>query len=388
LEKSFSETASAVKVVWKEVYDRQNSVLIWPKIERDDKGVVIKPGLSDDFVRGALKLPPPERLGGNGMDPAQTADTQFWITNSQRFKQEYRAFGKTQIEALCKTLKTNYRIGVKEETSKAETATEAGAEEAAATGEWVIWSQKSQQGALEHLLFQEGRDPPTQAILYAQEDLWVYQALANAITKTNVAANTLGNYNAAIKRIQDIQIGEKREAKVGKDIFRVGGSKSTEKAGAAADAEDEAEEKVVEIPAYLTKAGKRYVDAAGNPLKGESLLALGTTAEFKRMPIYLKIDMDQRYLGRFLTECANSQLTIETKQITGTVEPPAESATGETEDKTASGSTGGSKKDTKNAYDLTLEMAAIVYIYYPPPAETTPPAEGEEPKEDLASTGQ
>jgi hypothetical protein len=379
-------TDKDVRAVWKEVYDRQNTVLIWPNIKRDMTGKVIAQGLSDDFVRAVVKLPPPERLGGKGMDPAQNTDTQFWITNSQRFKQEYRAFGKTQIEALCAKLKTKYRIGARE-SAKADAAEEGAEDAAAAAGEWVIWAQKSQQEALEHLLFPEGRDPPTQAILYAQEDLWVYQAIADAVTKTNQAAGALGNYNAAIKRIHDVQIGEQREATVGKEIYRMGGGKAREKAAPAAESEEEGdEEKAVVIPSHLVTAGKRYVDAAGNPLKGQLLLDLGDKAEFKRMPIYMKIDMDQRWLGRFLAECANSPLTIETTQLTCAVEPPAEAGSGETEERSSTSSnTPGTKKDAKNAYDLTLELAGIVYIYFPPPTDAAPAEGEEEPKEEVAA---
>ena len=55
---------------------------------------------------------------------------------------------------------------------------------------------------------------------------------------------------------------------------------------------------------------ERYVDA-----KGMTLDPATAPAEFKRMPVYLHITMDQREVARLLVECANSPLPIEVRQL-------------------------------------------------------------------------
>ena len=55
----------------------------------------------------------------------------------------------------------------------------------------------------------------------------------------------------------------------------------------------------------------RYVNEQGRPLEATS----NAPAEFKRMPIYMKLVMDQREISKLLVELANSPLPVEVRQI-------------------------------------------------------------------------
>ncbi len=78
---------------------------------------------------------------------------------------------------------------------------------AAAEQEWigtVEWN-KSDYDALVHQ-FEWPETPSTLAIILAQEDLWVYEALARVIQRTNEGAT--GYANAAVKQINALEIGQ------------------------------------------------------------------------------------------------------------------------------------------------------------------------------------
>ncbi len=73
-------------------------------------------------------------------------------------------------------------------------------------------------------------------------------------------------------------------------------------------------------PGQPTKSDEgRYVDDKGMPLTA------GSTAppEFKRMPVYMQLLIDQREIARLLVECANSPLPIEVRQFRVTPADPS-----------------------------------------------------------------
>src|SRR5262249_38863406 len=67
----------------------------------------------------------------------------------------------------------------------------------------------------------------------------------------------------------------------------------------------------------------RYVDKDGKQV------APGTApkAEFKRMPVFLKLTIDQRAITRLLVECANSPLPVDVRQLRVN---PSKASTGST----------------------------------------------------------
>ena len=56
----------------------------------------------------------------------------------------------------------------------------------------------------------------------------------------------------------------------------------------------------------------RYVDQDGRPLAAD---ATAPFAEFKMMPIYMKLGVDQRDLPKVLAECANSNMPVVVRRV-------------------------------------------------------------------------
>jgi hypothetical protein len=136
----------------------------------------------------------------------------------------------------------------------------------------------------------------------------------------------------------------------------------------------------------IDPAEGRYVDKDYQQLGGfEELRGLeGEVA--KRMPIRMRVKMDQRAINRLLAECANSPLTVEVRQLR--VNPDEGSFAGssglrggllrqgfggEAEYEGPGGLLGGARRNTfgvANAddafpYDVTTEVYGIIYIYNP-----------------------
>jgi hypothetical protein len=123
----------------------------------------------------------------------------------------------------------------------------------------------------------------------------------------------------------------------------------------------------------------RYVDDKGKPLSydAEYPYVKHPYQEFKMMPIYLSLLVDERKLPRLLVEFANSNMPIETKRVrVRKVEvSAAEMAGGErgAGGPMASGSLfrndPGSQKEEVGAFDVPVELFGVIYIYEPPDRE-------------------
>ena len=82
------------------------------------------------------------------------------------------------------------------------------------------------------------------------------------------------------------------------------------------------------------------------------------------MPVFLRLVMDQRELPDLLTECANSKLPVEVKQLRVNA---------------GKSSRDGAKASDKQAtvkaeitYDVPVELLGVIYIYNKPPSEPAP----------------
>ena len=219
----------------------------------------------------------------------------------------------------------------------------------------VIWNAQNQKEIYAKLDMSEV--PSDRLVRNTQEDLWVYQALLTIISQLNDRAT--GNYNAKVKEIQSLLIGSDAAAE-----FQAGMSEGhVEKLeGGAAPAAGAAA-----APAAASVVG-RYVDEKGVPLPDgggaapaaapDAPPAAGGTAaaEFKRMPVVMKLIMDQREISRLLVECANSPLPVEVRQFRlhkkGGTKPGREPAAG-------------GEKD-QSSYDMEVVVEGIIYIFNPP----------------------
>ena len=168
--------------------------------------------------------------------------------------------------------------------------------------------------------FEAWRTTPSDLqVKLAQEDLWVVQSLLRVIKNTN--GNVTEHSKAAIKHIDALDIGVNAVAAWAAaegQVFHGGGEAGS--GGGAAVAAAGA------TPAGAAAAGasgggsaedaalkqNRYVDEKGEPLAAD---AASPTKEFKRMPIRMKLSIDQRKIAKLLVECANSAMPIEVRRV-------------------------------------------------------------------------
>ena len=178
----------------------------------------------------------------------------------------------------------------------------------------VVWDQGQQDGIREQYAWQT--PPSTKAIRFAQEDLWVYEALLTIVKKTNDEAGATANYNAAVKQINDLQIGQSANRPTTRLTF-VAGDDAAQATASAPTAAAEGpslggSRGASSGPDDATLENGRYVDDQGNRLANA---AAGPFSEFKLMPVLIEVVIDQRKIPLLLAECANSPLPVEVRMV-------------------------------------------------------------------------
>ena len=198
--------------------------------------------------------------------------------------------------------------------------------------------------------------PYTVQVRLAQEDLWVYEALLRAIAKTNQEVGATSYYNAAVKRIEALEIGQPaamamRTAKTRLNLTQMlGGGMGGEFGGMGMSAEGGmgmagmggegmgmpgaemgmgapgeymeggmgpgGEGMMPTGPPTEEKVGERlmrgrYVDFNGDPLAASS----NPFAEFKLMPVHIVVIMDQQKMPDFLVSLANCEMPVDVNQV-------------------------------------------------------------------------
>jgi hypothetical protein len=129
----------------------------------------------------------------------------------------------------------------------------------------------------------------------------------------------------------------------------------------------------------------RYVDENGAPIAdsgGDPTTAFG--AEFKRLPVRMRLWMDQRWLPQLISECANAPLQVEVQEVR--VNPADDGASGYG----GGGYGGGGGRGGDGGYgaattamtmDMTPEqepnmktvvLQGTVYIFNPPTTDAQP----------------
>ncbi len=234
----------------------------------------------------------------------------------------------------------------------------------------VVWDDQSQ---VPLLLNWKGATPQPAKVWLTQEDLWVYASVLRIIGKINgeefvlriprIESLTIGAKAAtALERGMGpghIEVAAQAASGTGDGIQQGGGG-----AGPAASSDAEA--------APAPDEG-RYVDANGKPMAGG-----GAAKEpFKRMPVYLKLSIDQREILKLLVECANSPLPIEVRQLRIGSGSGKNAANSSKVNENAGGGAGGANAEAES-HNRPLELGGIIYIYNKPvssqPAGDQPPA--------------
>ncbi len=167
------------------------------------------------------------------------------------------------------------------------------------------------------------RLPSSLQIWVTQEDLWVYETLLHAIANTNKAKKATRVDNAAIRGIIALEVGPRAAmassargniimpemavsadggAPIGPESMPMGREGVPMDPGMATDGAN---------PDAMLLAS-RYVDQEGNPIADDSA---GFGVEYRRLPIRMRLYMDQRWLPKILIECANAPLPIEVQRV-------------------------------------------------------------------------
>ena len=166
--------------------------------------------------------------------------------------------------------------------------------------------------------------PTSLQIWVTQEDLWVYENLLHAIANTNKEKNATRLDNAAIKGILQLNVGQVAAAAMnerGQIIIPAAapgaGGELTGDMGVESGRMGMEEYPGGESPVEGEEPGamllaRRYVDPAGVPIPDASA---GFGTEYRRLPIRMKLWMDQRWIPKILVECANAPLPVEVQRL-------------------------------------------------------------------------
>lgn len=201
--------------------------------------------------------------------------------------------------------------------------------------------------------------PSSKRIWKTQEDVWVYEALLTIIANTNEAAGADRFSNAAIRVIESLEVG-RAAAQAGRGKGRIeiaavapaGDGMMMEGGGEMMDGGRGG--MMPEMGMGMDGGGmmmegmdgmmgrgmgmdgassdtdllnNRYVDENGAPIPdpgGSDMSAFGT--EFKRLPVRMRLWMDQRWLPQLISECANAPLQVEVQEVR--INPPDDGSGG------------------------------------------------------------
>jgi hypothetical protein len=194
--------------------------------------------------------------------------------------------------------------------------------------------------------------PSAKRIWKTQEDLWVYEALLRIIARTNEVAGADRYSNAAVREIESLEVGrpaaQASRARGRIEIVAVPGAVGEygegtdprmmgEGAVPPAEGGGEMYGREGSMGGYGSEYGayegrgemggdsalsdaalfsQRYLGPDGTPIAAtgdEGPDAFGK--EFKRLPVRMRLWMDQRWLPQLITECANAPLQVEVKEV-------------------------------------------------------------------------
>jgi hypothetical protein len=346
VDKLAQEQKQKVRLAWQKVYDEQAQFFKWPEY------------LGDDFLKYVKSQP--------------------WKADFPlRYREIYGREIRREFPKLLAIVGADAYDAPKRDGDAAPGA--------APLEDKVVWSAESQERIAQKLNFAVA--PQAIDIWLTQEDLWIYQTLLTIIRKVNG-----DRYVPAIKEINQLAIAQDaaKDFADGQRSGIIAAAHNAPKAAAGdAPVPDAAPPGDGEGPGPAPDEG-RYLNAEGKPASATEPLT-----EFKRMPISMKLRMDQREIATLLTECANSPLPVEVRQLR--INPAGGGGNAGAPQSSGAGRYGG-KDDAASAgpnehmsHDVPVELCGIIYMYNPPdpaklgidPAEA-PMADGAPPATDAA----
>lgn len=358
MDEMITRYASDVQKGWQMQYDQQASVLVWPA------------SFTEGFLAAVDKLRPIEQI------PPPPTPIQFDLSTENR--DEYANFIEPELPMLAKTIGTYWRASSLGATNLgggdtsglasglagamptpgampgAPTTLDASGNPVMVDDSITLWDPANQQEILMTHFGFVARDttPATLEVLYAQEDLWVLQNIMDIIKATN--GDATARHEAAIKQVDYVRIGRSAMGLAG-NITPLGpvaagmtaGMTATDGATPVAGAEGTTTGTTdggtgmpggegMMMMMSRDPAEGRYVDEKYQPLPATRLRAALTSATpedallavSKRMPVRIRLQVDQRKLNLLLAECGNSRLPVEVRQVRINREPAAVGAMG------------------------------------------------------------
>ena len=315
IEAQTDQLGNLVYVVWEDLYDRQQELNPWPE------------ALGSAFI---------------SMINAMQEDQEF---PRIKFREEYQMFISNHLPKLDEIIDRRrlpeLEVGTDVGTQNPMMATGMGSMGMSPMG----MSGARPRGLVEYVGITEWNDsnrnsvrgqfhmptvPSTARIRIAQEDLWVYEAMLRVIANTNAGAT--GNFNAAVKRIEYLNIGQAAGGlSQGGGMYGGGmmgggmGSMGSMEMDVDMGMEDEEGGGYMgagmgagmgSLASGASEGARllqgRYVDQDGKPLGGSDAPPY---AEFKMMPVRLKVVVDQGKISDLLVNCANCTMPIDVRRV-------------------------------------------------------------------------
>ena len=351
MDKLTTEYAWEVQKGWELQYKQQAALLVWPEQFRNDK----------NFSAAVERCRPIESVPIN-------PDGSVTLANDipERLRVAYRNDLGNYLPDLAKTIGGRWQAVIPGTLMDASATGAAGFDPAAAAAgglgpdglplidtSLVVWDPTNQQELLTtHFPFLGRATPPaTMEVLYAQEDLWVLQNLMDIIKATNEEVKATARHEAIVKEIFFVRMGRSAFGLAGV-VQPVGatqqpgmampgmnpaqaamppptadGAPPTDPSGASPDggAPDAMPAADPSLASAMSRdlAEGRYVDENYQPLRAARLRASLTSksaadallAVAKRMPVRIRVRVDQRKLNVLLAACGNAKLPVEVKQV-------------------------------------------------------------------------
>ena len=172
--------------------------------------------------------------------------------------------------------------------------------------------------------------PKSIEVWYAQETLWVYEAVISVVAETNKDFDTIAK--APVKCVENMLIGQQAATEWGTLKTTIGDLTGASAANAMGDMMGSSSMMTsssmgsssmgsmgstssggsAEVQAADAILMGRYLDLEGKPLLASDKPSF---AEFNMMPVCLKVVIDQRRIPELLVSCANSAMPIDVKHI-------------------------------------------------------------------------
>jgi hypothetical protein len=374
------EVSEDVYLAWVQQYDRQRAVLEWPKDI-----------LGNEFVQKVQELQPIEAKVkfGSGSEVLRPDE-----------RSRYRNFIYTRLPKLAEIIGAQWRSKRTAGGTGAGGATMSSGTGVAAMGanmmsamnnnategdsdaivEWVAGNQ----GAIENGRFAWRGEPTTLEILYAQEDYWALRSIMEIIKATN--GDVEHRYQAAVKTIQSIDIGrdalglssasmggmggmgagtagDSRSMSVGAMMgggmgsgpASSGGGLGSSSSGGIMAGASSVGGGVTDTAPTVDPGDNRYVDLKFKELTAAQIRSALTSNNpndaflmvAKRMPVRMRLVVDQRKLPKLLAEMGNASLPVEIKQLkVGNIQSSSGGASMMPSGGSGSGAGGGSRSSS------------------------------------------